>query len=301
MTFLEEVKSLLVESQRRPIKIPDEIQKEFAKDCLSAVQKQFTDKRESEFRIRMSNIGRPLCQLQMEKKYATDSTVGYADNYNTKLRNLYGDIIEAVVVMLLRVVKVNIQGVQGKVKLKTKYFDIKGTYDIIIDDKVYDIKSASSFSFRNKFGQGFQSIANDDVFGYLPQGYLYAQSLKKNFGGWIVINKETGEMLITEPPQEDSKFKREALKRANTNIKALMKDKPFERQFELKNEKFGRNETGNKVLGTVCSYCQYKHKCWGDDIQYLPQQQSKSANPTYYWYVELNNPRQVESEESQKK
>ena len=301
MTFLEEVKSLLVESQRRPIKIPDEIQKEFAKDCLSAVQKQFTDKRESEFRIRMSNIGRPLCQLQMEKKYATDSTVGYADNYNTKLRNLYGDIIEAVVVMLLRVVKVNIQGVQGKVKLKTKYFDIKGTYDIIIDDKVYDIKSASSFSFRNKFGQGFQSIANDDVFGYLPQGYLYAQSLKKNFGGWIVINKETGEMLITEPPQEDSTFKREALKRANTNIKALMKDEPFERQFELKNEKFGRNETGNKVLGTVCSYCQYKHKCWGDDIQYLPQQQSKSANPTYYWYVELNNPRQVESEESQKK
>jgi|TARA_Y100000114_G_scaffold135906_1_gene137053 hypothetical protein len=301
VTFLEEVKSLLVESQRRPIKIPDEIQKEFAKDCLSAVQKQFTDKRESEFRIRMSNIGRPLCQLQMEKKYATDSTVGYADNYNTKLRNLYGDIIEAVVVMLLRVVKVNIQGVQGKVKLKTKYFDIKGTYDIIIDDKVYDIKSASSFSFRNKFGQGFQSIANDDVFGYLPQGYLYAQSLKKNFGGWIVINKETGEMLITEPPQEDSKFKREALKRANTNIKALMKDEPFERQFELKNEKFGRNETGNKVLGTVCSYCQYKHKCWGDDIQYLPQQQSKSANPTYYWYVELNNPRQVESEESQKK
>ena len=301
MTFLEEVKSLLVESQRRPIKIPDEIQKEFAKDCLSAVQKQFTDKRESEFRIRMSNIGRPLCQLQMEKKYATDSTVGYADNYNTKLRNLYGDIIEAVVVMLLRVVKVNIQGVQGKVKLKTKYFDIKGTYDIIIDDKVYDIKSASSFSFRNKFGQGFQSIANDDVFGYLPQGYLYAQSLKKNFGGWIVVNKETGEMLITEPPQEDYKFKREALKRANTNIKALMKDEPFERQFELKNEKFGRNETGNKVLGTVCSYCQYKHKCWGDDIQYLPQQQSKSANPTYYWYVELNNPRQVESEESQKK
>jgi hypothetical protein len=301
VTFLEEVKSLLVESQRRPIKIPDEIQKEFAKDCLSAVQKQFTDKRESEFRIRMSNIGRPLCQLQMEKKYATDSTVGYADNYNTKLRNLYGDIIEAVVVMLLRVVKANIQGVQGKVKLKTKYFDIKGTYDIIIDDKVYDIKSASSFSFRNKFGQGFQSIANDDVFGYLPQGYLYAQSLKKNFGGWIVINKETGEMLITEPPQEDSKFKREALKRANTNIKALMKDEPFERQFELKNEKFGRNETGNKVLGTVCSYCQYKHKCWGDDIQYLPQQQSKSANPTYYWYVELNNPRQVESEESQKK
>ena len=34
MTFLEEVKSLLVEAQRRPIKIPKQVQKEFAKDCL---------------------------------------------------------------------------------------------------------------------------------------------------------------------------------------------------------------------------------------------------------------------------
>ena len=298
MTFLEEVKSLLVEAQRRPIEIPKQVQKEFAKDCLTAVRKQFTDDRESEFRIRMSNVGRPLCQLQMEKKYSTDSTVGYADNYNTKLRNLYGDIIEAVIVMLLKTVKAKIEGIQGKVKLKTKYFDIKGTYDIIIDDRVYDIKSASSFSFRNKFSQGFQSMANDDVFGYLPQGYLYAESLNKKFGGWIVINKETGEMLVTEPPHDDEDYKKDALARANNNIKALMEDKPFERQFELKNEKFGRNETGNKILGTVCSYCQYKHKCWGEEIQYLPQQQSKSANPSYHWYVELNNPRQVESEKS---
>ena len=65
MTFLEEVKSLLVEAQRRPIEIPKQVQKEFAKDCLTAVHKQFTDERESEFRIRMSNVGRPLCQLQM--------------------------------------------------------------------------------------------------------------------------------------------------------------------------------------------------------------------------------------------
>ena len=298
MTFLEEVKSLLVESQRRPIKIPHLIQHQFASDCLEAVKKQFTGKRESEFRIRMSNIGRPLCQLQMEKKYASDSQVGYASDYNTKIRNLYGDILEAVVVMLLRTVKAKIDGVQGKVKLKTKYFDIKGTYDIIIDDKVYDIKSSSNFAFKNKFNKGFQVMSEDDPFGYLPQGYLYGKALKKDFGGWIVINKETGEMLVTEPPQEDTKYKRSALKRANKNIKALMTDAPFKRQFELKNEKFGRNETGNKVLSTVCTFCNYKHKCW-DNLQYLPQQQSKATNPAYYWYAEINNPRMVESEENE--
>ena len=86
-------------------------------------------------------------------------------------------------------------------------------------------------------------------------------------------------------------------KEANKNIKALMTDAPFKRQFELKNEKFGRNETGNKVLSTVCTFCNYKHKCW-DNLQYLPQQQSKATNPAYYWYAEINNPRMVESEEN---
>ena len=140
-------------------------------------------------------------------------------------------------------------------------------------------------------------MSEDDPFGYLPQGYLYGKALKKDFGGWIVINKETGEMLVTEPPQEDTKYKRSALKRANKNIKALMTDAPFKRQFKLKNEKFGRNETGNKVLSTVCTFCNYKHKCW-DNLQYLPQQQSKATNPAYYWYAEINNPRMVESEEN---
>ena len=52
-------------------------------------------------------------------------------------------------------------------------------------------------------------------------------------------------------------------------------------------------ETGNKVLSTVCSYCPYKHKCWGDNIEYLPQQQSKARNPKYYWYAEVNNPKEI--------
>ena len=51
--------------------------------------------------------------------------------------------------------------------------------------------------------------------------------------------------------------------------------------------------TGNKVLGTVCSYCPYKHKCWGDNIEYLPQQQSKAKNPKFYWYAEINSPKEV--------
>lgn len=301
MTFLEEVKSFLVQAQNGPVAIPKEFIAEFKEDCGKAIEKQFTDAREKEFRIRMSNIGKPLCQLQMEKKYFDDESIKNFDNYNYKLRNLFGDILEAVVVMLLKTVKANIQGVQGNVKLNTEYFDIKGTYDIIIDDKVYDIKSASPFAFEKKFGEkggGFDKFVEDDVFGYLSQGYLYSEATTKPFGGWIVVNKSTGELLLSSPPEDDEQYRKHAMDIVHKNIKALMNDEPFERCFELEEELFYKNPTGNKVLGTVCSFCEYKYKCWGDNIQYLPQQQSKAKNPKFHWYVELNNPKELFYEES---
>ncbi len=296
MTFLEEVKSFLAQAQREPVAIPKPIINKFKDECEQAIRKQFTDKRESEFRIRMSNIGKPLCQLQMDKKYSGKNSIISYENYNFKLRNLFGDIIEAVVVMLLRTVKAKIKGVQGNVKLNTKFFDMKGTYDIIIDDKVYDIKSASPFAFEKKFGEsggGFHKIAEDDVFGYLSQGYLYSEATGKPFGGWIVVNKATGEMLVSQPPENDTEYRKKALDKVHHNVKALMEDAPFEKCYDLEEEVFYQKKTGNKVLGTVCSYCPYKHKCWGDNIEYLPQQQSKAKNPKFYWYAEINSPKEV--------
>jgi hypothetical protein len=292
LNFLDEVKDVLSQAQRQPVAVPKPILDEFLKDCKQVVEKQFTQTRDSEFRIRMSSIGKPLCQLQMEKKYSGGKAIQSYENYNNKLRFLFGDLLEAVVIMLLRITKAKIQGVQGNVKYKTEWFDMKGTYDIIIDDKVYDIKTASPFAFEKKFGGGFENVAKDDVFGYITQGYLYSEATKKPFGGWIVINKSTGELLLSEPPEDDSQYRKEALEKVHANTKALMEDKPFEKCFDLVEEKFYKKPTGNKILGTVCSYCPFKQKCWGDDIEYLPQQQSKSFNPKYVWYAEVNNPKE---------
>jgi len=241
LTFLEEVKSFLAQAQNEPVAIPKNILQEFKEDCGKAVEKQFTDEREKEFRIRMSNIGRPLCQLQMEKKHFGDKSLKNFENYNHKLRNLFGDILEAVVVMLLKTVKAKINGLQGSVKLNTEYFDIKGTYDIIIDDKVYDIKSASPFAYEKKFGEqggGFDKFVEGDVFGYLSQGYLYSEATTKPFGGWIVVNKSTGEIMLSSPPEEDDKYREQAMGTVKKNIKALMTDEPFERCFDLIEESF---------------------------------------------------------------
>ena len=42
-----------------------------------------------------------------------------------------------------------------------------------------------------------------------------------------------------------------------------------------------------------CLFCSFKQDCWGDKIEYLPQQvfddegKPRSKNPRYYWYTHL--------------
>ena len=81
----------LAEANKASVEISDELIEEFGEACKSAFKKQFTDKRQENFSYRMSNIGKPLCQLQMEKK----GIKGEGLPYNIKMRNLFGDLIEA--------------------------------------------------------------------------------------------------------------------------------------------------------------------------------------------------------------
>ena len=210
--------------------------------------------------------------------------------YNIKMRNLFGDLIEASAITIMKASGIEITDVQKQVKLGD---EISGTLDIKIGGKVWDIKSASPYSFENKFGDsgGFDAVVKDDAFGYVSQGFLYGEADKSDFAGWIVINKSTGEWCVTETPQENSEYKKQALKKAKDNIEALKNDKPFKRCFTDEEEFFYKKPTGNKVLGISCSFCPYKKACWGDNLQYLPQQQSKGKNPKWLWYTEVNNPR----------
>ena len=53
---------------------------------------------------------------------------------------------------------------------------------------VDDIKSASDWSYKNKF-DSFESLAKGDSFGYVGQLVGYAKASGKNIGGWWVVNK----------------------------------------------------------------------------------------------------------------
>ena len=291
--ILHKVQLYLSKATKEPVKVSDKLVEEFGEACKSALRKQFTEERRSTFRPRMSNIGRPLCQLQMEAQ----NIKGEGQPYNVKMRNTFGDLIEALSIFVLKSAGVKIEDEQKSVKYKFNGSSIEGRYDVKINKKIWDIKSASPYSFERKFGAsgGFEEIVKDDAFGYIPQGYLYSESEKLPFGGWIVVNKSTGEWVVCETPLIDEEYKVNAIKTAKDNVHKLEKKEPFKRCYNEIEETFRTKKTGNKVLGMVCSFCPYKLPCWGSKLQLLPQQQSQGKNPKWVWYTEVNNPRKDDS------
>jgi len=290
--ILIKVQKYLDKVSKSPVQADKKLVEEFGEACKNALLKQFTEDRRSKFEIRMSNAGRPLCQLQMEAK----GVKGEGQPYNVKIRNTFGDLIEALALFIMKSAGVNIKNEQKKVTYEFEGNKIEGKQDVEIENKIWDIKSASPYSFDKKFGEegGFQEVVRDDTFGYASQGFLYSESQNKDFGGWIAINKSTGEWAVCETPKLVEPYKSEAIKKAEDNVKAIKDGVPFKRQYDAIEEKFRGKPTGNKVLGLACSFCPYKLPCWGSKLQLLPQQQSKGKSPKWVWYTEVNNPKQEE-------
>ena len=293
--ILLKVQQYLDSVSKKPAELNSKLVDEFGEACKNALLKQFHEDRRSKFELSMSNVGRPLCQLQMEAK----GIKGEGQPYNNKMRNTFGDLIEALAIFVMKSAGVNIKNEQKKVTYKFNGDSIEGRQDVEIDEKIWDIKSASPYSFEKKFGEagGFTEVVKEDSFGYASQGFLYGESQKKNFGGWIAINKSTGEWTVCETPTEHSEYKKKALYTAKENIKANKQNKPFKKCYDDIAETFRSKPTGNRVLGFVCSYCPYKLPCWGrDKLQLLPQQQSKGKNPKWVWYTSVTNPREETKE-----
>ena len=289
--ILFKVQQYLDSVSKNPVQLDKRLVEELGEACKNALLKQFEEERKDKFELRMSNVGRPLCQLQMEAK----GIKGEGQPYNVRMRNTFGDLIEALAIFVMKSAGVNIKNEQKKVTYKFNEGSIEGRQDVEIDEKIWDIKSASPYSFEKKFGEagGFTEVVRDDSFGYASQGFLYGESQGKNFGGWIAINKSTGEWTVCETPAAVEEYKKNALDTAKKNVKAIKSGEPFKRCYDDIAETFRSKPTGNRVLGFVCSYCPYKLPCWGrDKLQLLPQQQSKGKNPKWVWYTSVTNPKE---------
>ena len=249
-----------------------------ASDIKDALQRQFgSDGRSGDFRLRMSNIGRPSCQLWYEKN-KPEAAIPLPTTFVMNM--MLGDIVEAVFKGLLKEAGVKYDD-SDNVTLKLSNDEINGTYDIVMNGAVDDIKSASNWSYTNKF-HSYETLAESDGFGYIAQLAGYAKASGKQVGGWWVVNKANGDFKYV--PAKWMDVDKEIEKVEETVAK--LKENKFERCFEPEEETWYKEKTGNLVLNKNCTFCSYRFDCW-PEMKELPAVKSKAKEPKLVPYVKL--------------
>ena len=232
-------------------------------------------------RLRMSNIGRPTCQLQMAMKGEKE----VRKPYNFIVRMLHGDAIECIMDVLLRIAKTNITATKSKCELTVSNTNIKGEDDLHIDDRVWDIKTSSPWAFMNKWSKGYSGLKDGDSFGYIGQLYGYSEAQGKEPGGWVVCDKSSGEIAVVEAEigaEEKARIKADITE----TVKTIEEDRPFKRCFEPIEDKFGGKSTGLRRLDpSTCGFCDFVGQCW-PDAEFKPHPNSKAVKRPHYWFVE---------------
>tara|TARA_R100001377_G_scaffold42424_1_gene23959 strand:+ start:1346 stop:2236 length:891 start_codon:yes stop_codon:yes gene_type:complete len=288
MLNLLKIQDYMQRATRGEVTISPSATQDFADECKESVDIQLNRKRE--YRIRMSGLGRPLCQQLLERSGLVEEM-----DYNALFRFLFGDLVESVAVLIMEQAGVEIVEKQKAVSLNIAGQTINGTLDLILRDemgidKVWDVKSASEWAFKFKYTGygGYDKIKEDDPFGYIMQGHLYAEATGLPFGGWIVINKSSGEVAMVEAPDWQDEDRRIYMADAEKRVKRLIDPdpdfvKPFKSEFETYKVKSEVVRTGNKTLPKICGMCGYRSRCWSK-AQLFGKITSKAKNPPKVWY-----------------
>ncbi len=285
MLLLLNIQDFLEKTVRGEVTLPKQLVEEFKTACGEAVDKQFSKPRDKE-RLRMSGLGRPVCQQQLAMRGEPKQS-----SYNDVMRFLFGDLVEAVAMLVMKASGIKVVAEQKPCEIVLDGETIKGTLDVILDEegehKVWDIKSASPYSFDYKFKKGYDVIKEDDAFGYIMQGHLYGEANKLPFGGWIVINKSSGEWAVVPAPDDQMEERKQLIIEANNIVKQIKSNKfkiPFKPEWETYKDKGEIIRTKNKLMPKLCTFCEYKAHCWSK-ATYQPKITSRAKSPPNVWYT----------------
>ena len=248
-----------------------------AKDIKEALHRQFgSNNSRKKFGLRMSNLGRPTCQLWFEKN-EPETALPFPTTFVMNM--LLGDIVEAAFKGILKEAGVKYEDKDNYVELELEDTTIKGSYDLVINDAVDDVKSASDWSYRNKF-ESYETLNASDPFGYVGQRAGYAKASGKKAGGWWVVNKANGNIKYVAANGLDIDSE---VTKLNDTV-ATVNDNVFERCFNPVPETFRGKATGNTVLNSNCKFCDYRHECF-PTLEELPSKVSQAKNKPIIQYV----------------
>mgnify|MGYP003136187590 CR=1 FL=1 len=227
------------------LNLSDDVIEEFGEKIKDAVR-SWSSPRKQTSGLRMSNIGKPARQLWYESRDENVRSIPAS----VQIKFLYGHILEELVVLLVKLSGHSITDQQKEVVVD----GIVGHIDCKIDGEVVDIKTASNFAFK-KFKEG--TLQDDDPFGYMAQLAGYEAAEGTSDGGFLAINKESGELSLYRP----GPFSKPNIKARISNIRDYLNlDSPPPRCYA----DIPDGKSGNRRISTNCNYCPYKNECWSD-------------------------------------
>jgi hypothetical protein len=227
-----------------PVDLPADLVKSFG-DKLSSIIAERLKEAPGKKSLRMSNLG-TKCErrlwYQINRPERAEPLHPAA-----RVKFLFGDIIEQLVLFLARAAGHVVEDEQKEVEL----YGIKGHIDGKVDGVLVDVKSASSRSFT-KFENGLTEEADD--FGYLRQLDAYLHATNGEEGAFLVIDKQLGKLKLDKHKRRNENYEEIVSKR----LAMLGRKEPPPRAYRAEAD----GKSGNLKLGTACSYCEFKHHCW---------------------------------------
>jgi hypothetical protein len=247
-TIVKDIYGLFNEEEHHEPK-PENLEA-LGRNIMELVKVRLSQRDKDRGALRFSNLGRPDRQLwyQHNRPELAEPMAP-----KTFFKFLYGDVIEQLLLFLAKEAGHDVQHEQAEIEVD----GIKGHIDAIIDGVTTDSKSASPYGFK-KFAD--KSIFENDPFGYIGQISGYANTLTPEVGGaFLVADKVHGDIGLLRIGPDTTKAFPPAPR--IEHLKKVLSDpeKPARCYPDVPDGK-----SGNRKLGTNCSYCAFKKDCWSD-------------------------------------
>ena len=233
-------------SNGKELEFSEEDLETFGRDMADALRHWSIPQERTKDNLRMSNIGKPLRRLWFDAKTTEQKKEIHPAPLQIKF--LYGHLLEVLLLFFVRMAGHTVSSEQKEVSVD----GIKGHMDCVIDGEVVDVKTASGYAFK-KFKEG--TLGDDDAFGYLGQLSGYEKANKTSQGGFLVMNKETGELTMFVPDDLDKPNINEKIKDVRNSLAV---DTPPEFCYNPVPE----GTSGNMKLARGCTWCPHKIECY---------------------------------------
>lgn len=198
--------------------------------------------------LRFSNIGTP-CKRKLWYSVRAPQ-LGEKLPAHVRIKFLFGNLLESILLFFAKQSGHDVRGGQDELSIA----GVKGHRDGVIDGRTVDVKSATTNSFK-KFKEN--ALLRDDPFGYIDQINAYRHADKENVDdkvSFLAIDKQLGHVCLDTYEANDVDYEA----KINELKELVAGDSPPPRHYS--DEPFGAS--GNRKLGTNCSYCPFKSSCW---------------------------------------